>query len=93
MRRTVFSSSSPSQICSIGPWSWMSTRRPARCLPQLISCQATEMIPFVVTFREIYSSPVRSPTSAEASAGRELAGENRLAGVAIESAWCGRSVL
>jgi len=52
-------------------------RRPARCLPQLISCQATEMIPFAVTLREIHPSPVRSPTSAEASAGRELTGENR----------------
>jgi len=49
----------------------MSTRRPARCLPQLISRQATEMIPFVVTFREIHLSPVRSPRSAEVSAGRE----------------------
>jgi hypothetical protein len=35
--------SSPSKICSGGPWRWISTRRPARCLPQLISCHATEM--------------------------------------------------
>ena len=61
VRRTVFRSSSPSQICRVGPWTWMSTRRPARCLPQLICCQVTETIPLATTRREIQPSPVRSP--------------------------------
>jgi len=76
------------------PCRWMSTRRPARCLPQLISCHATEMTPLVVILREIQSSPERSPSSAEASAARPCPpAENRLAGEAISSAECGRSVL
>ena len=46
------------------------------------------------TVREIQSSPSRSPRSEDASAGREyVALANRLAGVAISSAECGRSVL
>jgi hypothetical protein len=46
----------------------MSIRRPARCLPQLISGQATEIRPFVVVFREIQSSPERSSSRAAVSA-------------------------
>ncbi len=80
-------SSSPSQICSTRPCRWMSTRRPPRCLPQVISCQATEMTPLGATRREIQFSSVRSPRSAEVSAGlAALAAVNRLAGVHMESA-------
>ena len=63
-------SSSASKICITGPCRWISTRRPARCLPQLISCQATEMILFVVILREIHSSPWHSVPIAKVSAGR-----------------------
>jgi hypothetical protein len=67
---------------------------PPRCLPQLISCQATEITPFGATRREIQSSPDRSPRSAEASAGRPgWVAVNRLSGVTMPSAQCGRSVL
>ena len=39
-------SSSPSQVWIVGHCRWMSTRRPARCLPQLIACHATEMVAY-----------------------------------------------
>jgi hypothetical protein len=58
------------QICGVGPSRWMSTRRPSRCLPQLICCQATQMIPFVLTRREIQPSSDRSTMAV--NAGRNL---------------------
>ena len=63
-------SSSPSQICRVGPSTWTSSTRPARCLPQLICCQVTEMTPFEATRREIQPSPERSVSAAEMSGGR-----------------------
>jgi hypothetical protein len=56
-------SSSPSQICMVDPSTWTSTVRPARCLPQLICCQAMEITPLVVIRREIHPSPDRERAS------------------------------
>jgi hypothetical protein len=94
LRRTVLMSSGPSQICIVGPCRWISTLWPARCLPQLTCCQATEITPFMATVREIQSSPSRSPSRQVASAGRAKAeAAKRLAGVAMSRAECGRWVL
>ena len=68
-RRTVLMSSPPSQICSVGPSTWTSSRRPARCLPQLICCQVTEMTPLAATRLEIQPSPDLSVSAAEMSGG------------------------
>ena len=72
---------------------------PAPVLPTQTCCQATQTTPLAPTRRETQSSPSRPAGAAVVGLVWTVRGDPRaragtaVAGVAMSSAWCGRSVL